>query len=299
MSGQQTLQGQGAVVVGATSGIGHAVAHALARHGAGVVVNGRNEAGVKRTVESLTLAGHRAVGVPGSAADEHTATELVATCERTFGAIDILVNCAGIAEPAESSILDVTARQWRDLLDSHLTTTFNTCRAAAPAMVARGRGSIINTSSFAYLGDYGGTGYAAGKGAVNSLTLAIAAELAEHGVRANVVCPGAKTRLSSGFAYEAKILELYRRGMLDELSKDAALDAPPADYVAQLYLYLARREAGNVTGQIFVAAGGFVGRYDRPTPAILGFRDHNDSPPWSQDELHTMIARDTAGAGKK
>ncbi|MEU4311700.1 SDR family oxidoreductase [Nocardia sp. NPDC024068] len=299
MSGQQTLQGRGAVVVGATSGIGHAVAHALARHGAGVVVNGRNEAGVERTVKSLTLAGRRAIGVPGSAADEKTATELVAACTRTFGAIDILVNCAGTAEPAESSILNVTARQWRDLLDSHLTTTFNTCRAAAPVMVEQGRGSIVNTSSFAYLGDYGGTGYAAGKGAVNSLTLAIAAELAEHGVRANVVCPGAKTRLSSGFAYEAKIMELFRRGMLDELSKDAALDAPPADYVAQLYLYLASREADQVTGQIFVAAGGFVGRYDRPAPAILGFRDHNDSPPWSQDELHAMIARDTARAGKK
>ncbi|MGW0180732.1 SDR family NAD(P)-dependent oxidoreductase [Nocardia sp. NPDC003345] len=299
MSGQHTLQGQGAVVVGATSGIGHAVAHALARHGAGVVVNGRNEAGVDRAVRSLTLAGHRAIGVPGSAADEKTATELVTTCVRTFGGIDILVNCAGIAEPAESSILNVTARQWRELLDSHLTTTFNTCRAAAPAMVARGRGSIINTSSFAYLGDYGGTGYAAGKGAVNSLTLAIAAELAEHGVRANVVCPGAKTRLSSGFAYEAKILELYRRGMLDELSKNAALDAPPADYVAQLYLYLAGRAAEKITGQIFVAAGGFVGRYDRPTPAILGFRDHTDSPPWTQDELHTMIAPETARTGKK
>ncbi|WP_280401796.1 SDR family NAD(P)-dependent oxidoreductase [Nocardia carnea] len=297
MSGQQTLWGRGAVVVGATSGIGHAVAHALARHGAGVVVNGRNESAVERTVNSLTLAGQRAVGLAGSAADETVATALVDTCVRTFGTIDILVNCAGIAEPAESSILDVTTRDWRALLDSHLTTTFNTCRAAAPKMVAQRRGSIINTSSFAYLGDYGGTGYAAGKGAVNSLTLAIAAELAEHEVRANVVCPGAKTRLSSGFAYEAKIMELYRRGMLDEMSKDAALDAPPAEYVAPLYLYLAGSEAREVTGQIFVAAGGFVGRYDRPTPSILGFRDHTDTPPWTPAELHRMITGSKEPAG--
>lgn len=297
MSGHQTLWGRGAVVVGATSGIGYAVAHALARHGAGVVVNGRAAAAVERTVDSVTRAGHRAIGVPGSAADETTATELVDTCVRTFGAIDVLVNCAGIAEPAGSSILDVSTRDWRALLDSHLTTTFNTCRAAAPKMVARKRGSIVNTSSFAYLGDYGGTGYAAGKGAVTSLTLAIAAELAEHRVRANVVCPGAKTRLSSGFAYEAKIMELYRRGMLDEISKNAALDAPPADYVAQLYLYLASAAAEHVTGQIFVAAGGFVGRYDRPTPAVLGFRDHNDAPPWTQDELHRMISGRAGEAG--
>ncbi|MFI5719167.1 SDR family NAD(P)-dependent oxidoreductase [Nocardia sp. NPDC051750] len=299
MSGQHTLWGRGAVVVGATSGIGYAVAHALARHGAGVVVNGRNESAVERTVNSVTLAGQRAVGVAGSAADEAIATELVDTCLRTFGTIDILVNCAGIAEPAESSILNVTTRDWRALLDSHLTTTFNTCRAAAPKMVAQRRGSIVNTSSFAYLGDYGGTGYAAGKGAVNSLTLAIAAELAEHDVRANVVCPGAKTRLSSGFAYEAKIMELYRRGMLDEMSKNAALDAPPADYAAQLYLYLAGAAAEKVTGQIFVAAGGFLGRYDRPTPSILGFRDHNDTPPWTQDELHAMVSGSNAQAGDR
>lgn len=298
MSGQQTLWGRGAVVVGATSGIGHAVAHGLARHGAGVVVNGRNESAVERTVGSITLGGQRAIGIAGSAADETVATELVDTCVRTFGTIDILVNCAGISEPAESSILNITTRDWRALLDSHLTTTFNTCRAAAPKMVAQRRGSIINTSSFAYLGDYGGTGYAAGKGAVNSLTLAIAAELAEHEVRANVVCPGAKTRLSSGFAYEAKIIELYRRGMLDEMSKDAALDAPPAEYVAQLYLYLAGAQARDITGQIFVAAGGFVGRYDRPTPGILGFRDHNDTPPWTPDELHHMISGRSEQAGR-
>ncbi|NKY31916.1 SDR family oxidoreductase [Nocardia speluncae] len=290
MSGQQSLWGRGAVVVGATSGIGHAVAHTLARHGAGVVVNGRHESAVERAVNSITLGGQRAIGIAGSAADETVATELVDACVRTFGTVDVLVNCAGIAEPAESSILNVTTGDWRALLDSHLTTTFNTCRAAAPKMVAQRRGSIINTSSFAYLGDYGGTGYAAGKGAVNSLTLAVAAELAEYGVRANVVCPGAKTRLSSGFAYEAKIMELYRRGMLDEMSKDAALDAPPAEYVAQLYLYLAGAQARAITGQIFVAAGGFLGRYDRPTPSILGFRDHKDTPPWTPEEVHKMLS---------
>lgn len=291
MSGQQSLWGRGAVVVGATSGIGHAVAHTLARHGAGVVVNGRHESAVERAVNSITLGGQRAIGIAGSAADETVATELVDACVRTFGTVDVLVNCAGIAEPAESSILNVTTGDWRALLDSHLTTTFNTCRAAAPKMAAQRRGSIINTSSFAYLGDYGGTGYAAGKGAVNSLTLAVAAELAEYDVRANVVCPGAKTRLSSGFAYEAKIMELYRRGMLDEMSKDAALDAPPAEYVAQLYLYLAGAQAREITGQIFVAAGGFLGRYDRPTPNILGFRDHKDTPPWTPEELHKMLSR--------
>ena len=158
-------------------------------------------------------------------------------------------------------------------------------------MVAQGGGSIINTSSFAYLGDYGGTGYPAGKAGVNGLTMAIAAELKEHGVRANVVCPGAKTRLSTGPEYEAHIVELNRRGLLDEMSKRAALDAPPPKYVAPTYAYLASDLAKDATGQIFIAAGGFVGRFDRQTPSILGYCDHQDSPPWSVDEIHAMTAR--------
>ena len=97
-------------------------------------------------------------------------------------------------------------------------TAFETCRAAAPHMVRQGSGAIVNTSSFAFLGDYGGTGYPGGKGGVNGLTLAIAAELKEHGVRANVVCPGAKTRLSTGPEYEDHIATLNRRGLLDDVS---------------------------------------------------------------------------------
>ena len=142
------------------------------------------------------------------------ADALIEACIQEFGSIDILVNCAGTAGLASESILKVTSAQFHDLLDAHLGTTFETCRAAAPKMVAQGGGSIINTSSFAFLGDYGGTGYPAGKGGVNGLTMAIAAELKEHGVRANVVCPGAKTRLSTGPEYEAHIVELNRRGVI-------------------------------------------------------------------------------------
>jgi NAD(P)-dependent dehydrogenase (short-subunit alcohol dehydrogenase family) len=168
-------------------------------------------------------------------------------------------------------------------------TAFHTCRAAAPLMVEQGSGAIVNTSSFAFLGDYGGTGYPAGKGAVNALTMALAAELAEHGVRANVVCPGAKTRLSTGAEYEEQIATLRRRGMLDEVSAQGALDAASPEYVAPMYAYLCSDLAAAVTGQIFIAAGGFVGRFDRPSPSLLGYRDHHDSPPWSLDEISAML----------
>jgi NAD(P)-dependent dehydrogenase (short-subunit alcohol dehydrogenase family) len=217
------------------------------------------------------------------------ADALIDRCIEEFGRIDILVNCAGTAGLATESILEVTSAQFRELLDGHLVTTFETCRAAAPKMVEQGGGAIINTSSFAYLGDYGGTGYPAGKGGVNGLTMALATELRERGVRANVVCPGAKTRLSTGPDYEAHIAELNRRGMLDDVSTQAALDAPPPEYAAPIYGYLASDLAKDVTGRIFIAAGGFVGEFARQTPAVIGFCDHQDSPPWSVDELAELI----------
>ncbi|SBS72407.1 3-oxoacyl-(Acyl-carrier-protein) reductase [uncultured Mycobacterium sp.] len=287
---EKPLAGFGTVVVGGSRGIGGAVSALLADLGAGVVVNGRDAAAVEETVATVIRAGGRAVAHAGSASDEAVAEDLIALCEKEFGAVDALVNCAGAPEPAGSSILSVTPGEFRDLLDIHLGTTFATCRAAAPKMAARGRGAIVNTSSFAFLGDYGGTGYPAGKGAVNGLTMAIAAELAEHGVRANVVCPGAKTRLSSGPDYEEQIDSLRRRGLLDEVSAQGALDAPAPEYVAPMYAYLVSDLASKITGQIFIAAGGFVGRFDRPAPSLIGYRDHNDSPPWSVDEIAAMLA---------
>lgn len=259
----------------------------LAELGVGVVVNGRD---ADTAAEAAAGIGG-AVAHPGSPADPATADALIDRCTTEFGRIDILVNCAGMPALAKESILQVTSEMFHDLLNAHLVTTFETCRAAAPKMVAQGGGAIINTSSFAYLGDYGGTGYPAGKGGVNGLTMAIAAELSEHGVRANVVCPGAKTRISTGSEYEEHIAELNRRGLLDDVSAQTALDAPPAEYAAPLYAYLASDLAKDVTGRIFIAAGGFIGEFARQTPAIIGYRDHQDSPPWSVDELHAMIGR--------
>ncbi|WP_370330403.1 SDR family NAD(P)-dependent oxidoreductase [Mycolicibacterium hippocampi] len=281
----QPLAGRGAVVVGGTRGVGLAVAELLAALGAGVVVNGRDEAAADQAAQRIP----GAVAHPGSPADPAVADALVDTCVRRFGHIDILVNCAGTAEPAGSSILGITTEQFNELIEAHLGTAFQMCRAAAPRMVQRGAGAIVNTSSFAFLGDYGGTGYPAGKGAVNGLTAAIAAELKEHGVRANVVCPGAKTRLSTGPDYEAHIAELNRRGLLDEVSMQGALDAAPPEYVAPTYAYLVSDLAKDVTGQIFIAAGGFIGKFDRQTPAIVAYRDHHDSPPWSIDEIAAQV----------
>jgi NAD(P)-dependent dehydrogenase (short-subunit alcohol dehydrogenase family) len=110
-------------------------------------------------------------------------------------------------------------------------------------------------------------------------------------VRANVVCPGAKTRMSSGPGFEAHIAELHRRGLLDEVTMAGSLDAGSPEFVAPTYAYLVSDRAKDVTGEIFVAAGGFVGRFNRPEPAFLAYRDHRDSPPWSIAELDGFIQK--------
>lgn len=250
-----------------------------------MVVNGRDADAAQAAAAGIP----GAVAMAGSPADPMIAEALIDRCIEQFGAVDILVTCAGTAEPPGSSILTVTTEQFDELMAAHLGTVFQSCRAAAPHMVRAGRGSIVTTSSFAFLGDYGGTGYPAGKGAVNAFTLALAAELAEHGVRANVVCPGARTRLSTGAEYEAHIAELNRRGLLDDVSMAGALDAAPPEYAAPTYAYLAGDLAHDVTGQIFIAAGGFVGRFARQTPSILAYRDHHGAAPWTVDEIAATL----------
>jgi 3-oxoacyl-[acyl-carrier protein] reductase len=291
---QALLAGRGAVVSGGSRGIGRAVAELLCRLGAGVVVNGRHADAVEATLAAITASGGRATAVVGAADNERIASALVEECVGTFGQLDILINCAGIAEPPGSSILDISTEEFDRLVSAHLGTAFHTCRVAARVMTSQGHGTIINSSSAAFLGDYGGTGYPAGKGAINGLTMAVAAELKAYGVRANVVCPGARTRLSTGIGYEKRIADLHRRGLLDEMTMRAALDIASPEFVAPVYAYLASDLARDITGQILVAAGGFVGRFDRPMPSVLGYRDHHDAAPWSIEDVHKMISAGSA-----
>lgn len=104
-----------------------------------------------------------------------------------------------------------------------------------------------------------------------------------------MICPGASTRLSCGPEYESHIVDLHRRGLLDDASMRASLDAASPGYAAPLYTYLASDLAEDVTGRIFIAAGGFVGVLPRPTPGIIGYRDHRDHPPLSLAELKELF----------
>lgn len=282
------LEGSVAVVTGSSRGIGLEVARALVAAGAAVVVNGRDREVVASAVEELRELG-TAVGVTGSAAEVAVVDELVAAATR-LGQPDVLVNCAGTAEPPMSSILTISPADWRGLIDAHLNATFLTCWAFAPFMVEAGGGAIVNTSSHAFTGVFGGTGYAAGKGGVNSLTYALAAELREHDIRVNAVCPGAETRLSTGEDYVATVDRLHERGILDDLMHAGALTPPPASYVASLYLFLASRLAEGVTGRVLVGAGGYVGEFPSPAEQMITWRDHRTSPPWTPEELAELLS---------
>ena len=138
-SGKALLAGRGVVVSGGSRGIGRAVAELLGSLGAGVVVNGRDTHTVAETVAAITASGGRAIAVVGPADDERIARTLVDECVTAFGRLDTLINCAGIAEPSGSSILNISPEEFDHLIGAHLGTAFHTCRAAATVMAAQGQ----------------------------------------------------------------------------------------------------------------------------------------------------------------
>ena len=175
------------------------------------------------------------------------------------------MNCAGTAEPPGSSILTVSADEFRELMGVHLGTVFATCRAAARGWSppAAGRSSTPVLSPISAI--TAAPAIRRAKGAVNGSPWRSPPNCASTACGQRGV-PRAATRLSTGPDYQQHIDTLRLRGMLDDLSADAALAPAPPEYVAPLYAYLAGPTSQGVTGQMFVAAGGFIGRFDRPTP---------------------------------
>jgi 3-oxoacyl-[acyl-carrier protein] reductase len=292
----QRLKGKNAVVTGSSHGIGKAIALALAAEGASVVVNssgsspegpGTDLKPLNDVVDEIKAKGEVAIASCGSVADFAYAGRLIKACVDNFGSIDILVNCAGIGEVG--SIIDVPLEVWQHVVDVHLNGTFNCCKHACPLMAQQRSGRIMNVGSHAFLGTYGGTGYAAAKGGIISLTRAIAKDMGEYGVTCNAFCPGARTRLSSGQWYEEYIRALHARRLLTEVQKKAALNPPDPDLVPPLILYLATDEAANITGQVFTVAGGHVGLFPEPKEVTLIYKNYKKYGPWTIDEIARLL----------
>jgi NAD(P)-dependent dehydrogenase (short-subunit alcohol dehydrogenase family) len=181
----RNLQNQKALVTGATSGIGHAIALQLARDGAEVIVHGRDTARGAKTVEEITSVGGRARFV---AADLSKPAD-IRRLAKDVGDVDVLVNNAGAAVFSPTAELDV--ERFDALFASNVRAPFLLVAAFAPGMAARGRGSIINIGSMAgEIGLAGAAAYGATKASLSSMTRAWAAEFSPSGVRVNAVAPG-------------------------------------------------------------------------------------------------------------
>jgi 3-oxoacyl-[acyl-carrier protein] reductase len=234
-----SLEGKHALVTGGSRGIGRAVALELARAGASVVVgyrSGRDEA------EAVAAEiGGRAVQADVS--EPAGAQQLVAES----GDLDILVNNAGITR--DGLIARMSDDDWREVLETNLSSMFYTCRAVARPMLKRRAGAIVNVSSIVGVhGNPGQTNYGAAKAGIIGFTKSLARELGSRGVRANVVAPGyVSTQLTDVLPEEAKaaMLSATPLGRLGD----------PAD-VAGAVRFLCSDEASFITGEVLLVDGG-------------------------------------------
>ncbi len=263
MSDDGHLSGKVALVTGSTSGIGLGIARALAGAGAHVVLNGLGDPVVIDRLRA-DLAAEFGVEVRFHGADmtkEEEIAAMIASVEAEFGAIDVLVNNAGMqfVAPVDEFPVD----KWNQILALNLSATFHAIRLALPAMKKKGWGRIISTASaHALVASPFKVAYVAAKHGVAGITKTVALETAEHGITVNAICPGyVWTPL-----VEKQIPDTARaRGMTEEqVKKDVILAAQPTkefvrvEEVAALALFLTTDGARSITGSLQSIDGGWT-----------------------------------------
>ena len=249
------LQGKRIIITGSTSGVGRATAIAAATEGAAVVVSGRREAEAAAAVEAIVAAGGTAHAVTGDVAAADFGEELIARGTELLGGLDGVVNAAGIIVRATAE--DTTDDDWARQMAVNVDGTFRVSRAAVPRLRANGGGSIVNVSSTCgTVGAAGLAGYCASKGAVISLTQAMALELGAEQIRVNAVCPGAiETPMLAGGHAEGVTIDDVRAANLASIPQNRI---PGPEEVADLILFLLSDRSRHITGADLAIDGGYT-----------------------------------------
>ncbi|TMA38599.1 MAG: SDR family NAD(P)-dependent oxidoreductase [Deltaproteobacteria bacterium] len=287
------LDGKAAVVTGAGRGIGRAIAELLAAEGAAVVVNdlgsevdgrGAQVSVADEVAAAIRAQGGRAIASHESVADFRAAERIVGTAVREFGAIDVLVNNAGILR--DRMLFNMSEEEWDAVIAVHLKGTFNCTRHAAVHMRQQRRGRIISISSTS--GVYGNSGqanYGAAKDGIAGFTRVVSRDLGRYGITANAVCPGALTRMSQTVPQDARRMRVERGLETGFEERGFPLRNFGPENVAPWVVYLATEAARNVNGQTFLVMAGLVALLNYPAPV----RTIQKGGRWTPEEIATIF----------
>lgn len=245
------LSGKVAIVTGASSGIGYETAKLFAKEGARVVVTARRQAELNALVDEIENSGGQAIAVAGDIQDERLARAVVETAVGRYGGLDIAFNNAGTTGES-APVADISVETWGDVLATNLTSAFLGAKHQIPAMIKRGGGSIIFTSTFVgYTVGFPGMGaYAASKAGLTGLTQVIAVEYASHGIRANALLPGGTDTPMGRTVLNTPEIRAFVEGLyaLKRLARP--------EEIARSALYLASDASSFTTGSCLIVDGG-------------------------------------------
>jgi NAD(P)-dependent dehydrogenase (short-subunit alcohol dehydrogenase family) len=249
------LDGQVALITGASHGMGEGIAVGFAEAGADVALAARSADDLERVAGRVRALGRRALVVPTDVADLSAIQAMVDRTKAEFGQIDVLANFAGVG--FRKNIIDCDLNDWNYVMNIHLRSVYFISQAVARIMIAQQRGNIINVASMnSYRGFQGLSLYGLAKTAVLQLTKTMAVEWADHNIRVNGIAPG--------------WIDTPMLSTMQQTRKDWVLDHTPqhrmgsAEDIAALALYLATPASAFVTGQTYICDGGFLAGHPWP-----------------------------------